>query len=387
MAAGVRPLSVFIYNSAIWALFAKTLLNSENNKMKVLYLFSGIRGALVEKIRKGDDPGGGTWGMVSLQRLGIQAEYVELEQWFSAKTSKFLRTRVLGFYGAHLPFFFKFFTYDIIFTAGAFTSQLVFTLVPIWFRHKTLWVMHDFSITGLLGEEKTFRQKMFRYMVAHAGGIVTVGKWETDELVRRFPQLASRIRFIPFGVDTIFFAPKNIPEEKLVIAVGVDPDRDWKSFFSAIAGLDAKVIIAGSSRRTKEFNPPDSVQVQFFEPKDMVDLYARASVVVIPLDTSSGVNDAMGCSTLYEAMSMGKAIVVSRTHTTESYIEDGVNGVLVPQHDAVAMRQAISMLCADTAKRRAIGAAARIYALEHLDMMECSKKLAAFFESLAVQKR
>ncbi len=368
-------------------MFAKTGPNRENSEMKVLYLFSGIRGALVEKVRKGDDPGGGTWGMIPLQRLGVAAEHVELEQWFSTKTSKFLRTRVLGFYGAHLPFFFKFFTYDIIFTAGAFTSQLVFTLVPYWFRKKTLWVMHDFSITGLLGRGETLRQKVFHYMVARAGGIVTVGKWETGELQRRFPHLAQKIAYIPFGVDTAFFAPKNIPEEKLVIAVGVDPDRDWKSFFTAIAGLDAKVVVAGSSRRTKEFNPPDFVQVEFFEPKDMVGLYARASVVVIPLDTSTGVNDAMGCSTLYEAMSMGKAIVVSRTHTMESYIEDGVNGVLVPQHDAALMQQAIAALLADPAKRAAMGAAARAYALEHLDMMACSKKLAAFFESLAVQKQ
>ncbi len=354
--------------------------------MKVLYLFSGIRGPLVEKVRKGDDPGGGTWGMIPLQRLGVAAEHVELEQWFSTKTSKFLRTRVLGFYGAHLPFFFKFFTYDVVFTAGAFTSQLVFTLVPHWFRKKTLWVMHDFSITGMLGGGETLRQKVFHYMVARAGGIVTVGKWETEELRRRFPHLAQKIAYIPFGVDTTFFAPKNIPEEKLVIAVGVDPDRDWESFFTAIAGLDAKIIVAGSSRRTQAFNPPDSVQVEFFEPKDMVGLYARASVVVIPLDTSTGVNDAMGCSTLYEALSMGKAVVVSRTHTTEGYIEDGVNGILVPQHDAAAMQQAIATLLADPAKRQTMGAAARAYALEHLDMMECSKKLAAFFESIAAKK-
>jgi len=355
--------------------------------MKVLYLFSGIRGPLVEKIRAGDDPGGGTWGMVPLQRLGVAAEHVELEQWFSTKASKFLRTRIFGFYGAHLPFFFKFFTYDIIFTAGAFTSQLVFTLVPYWFRKKTLWVMHDFSITGLLGKRETLRQKLFHFMVTRAGGIVTVGKWETAELKRRFPHLAQKIAYIPFGVDTNYFAPKQVAEEKLVIAVGVDPDRDWKSFFTATEGLDVRVVVAGSSRRNKEFDPPDFVTVQFFEPKDMVDLYAKASVVVIPLDTSTGVNDAMGCSTLYEAMSMGKAVVVSRTHTTEGYIEDGVNGALVPQHDAALMRQAIATLLADPAKRSAMGAAARAYALEHLDMMECSKRLAAFFKSLAAQKQ
>jgi glycosyltransferase involved in cell wall biosynthesis len=245
--------------------------------------------------------------------------------------------------------------------------------------------MHDFSIIGFLDKTKGRKRTIFNYIVARAGGIVTVGKWETEELKRRFPHLADHIEYIPFGVDTNFFQPQNIPEERLVIAVGVDPDRDWKAFFAACEGLDAKIIVAGKQRGGVEaLRPPANVAITFFEPKDMVSLYAKASAVVIPLDTRSGVNDAMGCSTLYEAMAMGRPMVVSRTHHMESYITDGENGLLVPQQDAKAMREAIDKLLTDEALRKKLGTNARAYALEHLEIMKCTEKLKRFFERLSV---
>jgi glycosyltransferase involved in cell wall biosynthesis len=348
--------------------------------MRVLFLYSGVRGALIEKARQGGDPGGGTWGLLPLRKLGVTADVVELEQWFSTKTAQRIRS-MLGVYNSHLPFFFRFFSYDIVFTAGAFGSQLALTFIKSVFRiRRPLWVMHDFSIIGLLGGEETLRQKLFRYLVSRADGIVTLGLKEAEELQRRFPHLQSRIAFIPFGVDISFFRPQQIPEEKLVIAVGVDPDRDWPTFFAATKGLDAKVLVAGSPHRAKQFNPPPHVEVKFFQPKEMVELYAKASVVVLPLNTSGRNNDAMGCSTLYEAMAMGKALVVSRTDHMESYVSHGENGVLIPQKDAEAMRGAIVSFLGNSEFRTACGRAARAYATEHLDMTHCAMKLRTFFE-------
>jgi glycosyltransferase involved in cell wall biosynthesis len=114
----------------------------------------------------------------------------------------------------------------------------------------------------------------------------------------------------------------------------------------------------------------------------MLDLYAKAAVVVIPLDTSSGINDAMGCSTLYEAMAAGKAIVASRTHTMESYITEGENGLLVPQKDVVALRSAINRVLDDVALRTKLGSAARTYALNHLKVKDKAAELAEFFARL-----
>jgi len=78
-------------------------------------------------------------------------------------------------------------------------------------------------------------------------------------------------------------------------------------------------------------------------------------------------------------------MVVSRTHTMESYVEDNVNGLLVPQHDATAMKNAIVELLKNPPKRQELGKAARVYAEKNLDMMKCSEQLRDFFQSLTAR--
>ena len=351
--------------------------------MRILYLFSGYRSVLIEKVEKGEDPGGGTWGLMALRSLGHTADIVELEQWFPPKVAQYLRFNVFGIYGAHLPFFLRFFSYDVIFTAGAFTSQLLFTFLKSIFRFKRpLWVMHDFSIMSLLGDGHTMKQKIFEYIVSRADGIVTLGRSEAERLGERFPHLRERIEFIPYGVDTEAFAPRTQEKERMILAVGIDPDRDWDTFFAACEGLNARVVVAGSRQRTSNFNPPSYVEGRHYTLDELLDLYAKAAVVVLPLDTSSGVNDAMGCSTVSESLSTGNAVVASHTHTMESYITDGENGLLVPEGDVRAMRTAIVRVLDDEALQIRLGSAARAYALEHLKVRDKAAELAAFFERL-----
>lgn len=119
-----------------------------------------------------------------------------------------------------------------------------------------------------------------------------------------------------------------------------------------------------------------------FSAREMVEMYACAAVVVIPLNTSSGVNDAMGCSTLYEAMAMGKAIVASRTHHMESYIMDDENGILVPQGEVGPMRESIKLLLDSADLRKQLGGRARSIAELELTTDQMSHHLTTFFSSL-----
>lgn len=351
-------------------------------KLKVLYLFTGYRGPHLVKVAKGEADGNGFWGMLRLPTFGVDANHLELEQFFPLWLARFVR-RHLSVYWVHLPLYPKFFSYDIVFTSTGFGTQLVHTLLR---RKKPLWVMHDFSVSGLIGEEKTLKQKLFRYIVARCAGIVTVGEEETQKLKKRFPHLADRIEYIPFGVDIELFKPVPFVEEKnQVIAVGFDPDRDWKTYFEAGVGLHVPFIAATRQSRVEKLQPlPEFAVVKSFGLHEMIEEYARSAVVVIPLDTSRGTNDAMGASTLFEAMAMGKAIVATDTHTMRSYIRDGVNGVLVPEGDSAALHNAISSLLVDESKRKELGANARAYAEEYLDADKVTEKLATFFKRIAI---
>lgn len=347
--------------------------------LRVAYLFAGPRREPLAAVRRGDNHGAGFWGLHHLDAFGIDANFIEPEQVYPQALARFLR-KILSTYWIHLSVFWKLFSSDIIFTSTAFGTQFVYTLLH---TRRPLWVMHDFNITGFLGERKTLQQKIFSYIVSRSAGIVTLSKKEKEMLQENFPHLAKKIEWIPFGADLIFFAPTPTEEKKQILVVGTDPDRDYKTLFAACEGLDIPVVVTTLSSRLNPLGPlPSFVSARRFSPQELVQEYKRSALVVIPLDTTRRLNDAMGCSGLFEAMAMGKAIVATRTFTMESYITDGENGLLVRERDVSDMRAAIQKVLENDALRRCLGANARAYAEKNLEIRACTKKLADFFYSL-----
>lgn len=348
--------------------------------MRVLYLFSGSRTGVEAKIERGEYPRNGFWGMLDLPRFGIEATYIEPEQYFSRRVSGLIR-RHNGVYFMHLLFLLKFFSYDIVFTSTAFGAQCMRTLVPF---KRPLWVMHDFSITGFLGDGKTVRQRLFRFMVSRCAGIVTVSAQEKRLLEEAFPHLQGKIEYIPFGVDLTFFKPDQGEERQQVLGVGFDPDRDWKTLISACRGANMPLVLATRMSRVSACLPlPPNVEVRQMSPKELVREYGRSAIVAVPLDISRGTNDAMGCSALFEGMAMAKPVIATRTPSMESYVTHGANGFLVDAGNVAQWRTTIALLMGNNALREQIGEAAGAYAKKHLDLVVCTNRLANFFKKIA----
>ena len=350
--------------------------------IKVAYLFTSYRTEVAGKVAQGLDHGNGFWGMFKLPHFGVEATYLEPEQFYSKSVSQWIRRR-LGVYWLHLSVFLAFFSYDFIFTSTAYGTQLVYTLLRLG---KPNWVMHDFSITGLIGGEKTLRQKAFAWMTSRAAGVVTLGVEEKEKLEKRFPRLRGKIEFIPFGVDLDFFKPMDVLQDGKIFAVGFDPDRDWKTFFAAVQGIDAPVVAATRPQRVQMLSVPPHVEIKQFTPRELAQEYAKSAIIVVALDTSKGVNDAMGCSTLFEAMASGKPVVATHTHTMASYVTDGENGLLVPEGDPQALQSALERLLGDAQLRARLGANARRYAQLHLNAEQLGERLANYFKNLASQR-
>jgi glycosyltransferase involved in cell wall biosynthesis len=347
--------------------------------MKVLFLYSGSRQGVLEKIRSGESPRHGFWGMVYMPEFGIDASYLEIEQFFPKWLSKIMR-RMINVYFIHLPLFWKIFSYDIVFTSAAFGTQLFHSLLPV---RQPVWVMHDFSITGLLGDGKTLRQKLFKFMVERCAGIVTLSLDEKEKLENKFLHLRGRIEFIPFGVDLDFFKPQDVQKENQILAVGFDPDRDWKTLVDAAKDLDTKVVLATKIDRIKSLMPlPSNIEVKQFSARELISEYSKSSLVVVPLDASGHNNDAMGCSALFEAMAMAKPVIVTRTKATETYVRNGENGLLVGERSVESMREAIRFVLNNKKEAERMGENAYEYALENLDAKKCAKVLADFFKKI-----
>jgi glycosyltransferase involved in cell wall biosynthesis len=352
--------------------------------MKIVYLFNGARVGLLEKVMSGKDHGNGFWGMTDFIRNGIDATYLEVEQDFSPKIARLIR-KYVPIYCMHLLQFRKILQADIVFTSVSFGTQFVHALWPF---KKPVWIMHDFSIMGLLGDESTFRQKLFRFIVSRADGIVTISKKEELRLKERFPQMKDQIRFIPYFGDINFFKPGTEDRGETILAVGADPDRDWKTLIEAMKGLGYKLHLVTRESRVAKLRPlPEFVTVGQHSAQELVSLYARAMLVIIPLNVSGGNNDAMGCSAAFEALSSGCPVVATRTEAMETYIVEGENGLLVPAQNPQALREALVRLVDNKELRLKFSKEARARAVELQDSRNRIHDLKNFFTEILSRSR
>jgi glycosyltransferase involved in cell wall biosynthesis len=196
-----------------------------------------------------------------------------------------------------------------------------------------------------------------------------------------------QLALVPYQVDTGFWAPRNVPEERLIVSAGLE-HRDYDTLFRAAEGLDATVVIGAASRWSRHAaandNTPPNVTVGTYTYAELRDLYARAAVVVVPL---ADVDNQAGVTTILEAMAMGKAVVVTQSLGQTDVVLDrrtnarpplrprarglaqmiaeemGLsvepNGFYVAPHDADALRRAIAYLLDHPEERRSLGASGR----------------------------
>lgn len=347
---------------------------------KVLYLFSTIRRGQIEKINKGEYHDIHFFSLWRIWRYGVKADYAEIEQYLPLAWCRWLRRKVLNIYLVHLPLMWKFFSYDIIFHINAFVPQLIFST----FFRKPKWVLYDFSLIGLVGQRKTLKQKILYYLLKHrTAGIITISKEEAHRLQAMFPALKDRIEFIYHGTDLEFFKPQDVLEKHQIFLVGFDPGRDYSTFLKAIEGVPIEAMVTKSHRvKTVPEEFARRTTMRNFTDFELRDEYALSKIFILPLDTKGGRNDAMGCSTLMEAMAMGKAIIATRTFTMESYIKDGENGLLVKEGSVEEMRGAILRLLEDEEFRKKLGLNARLFSEKNCEPEKVARETADFFKRI-----
>ena len=183
-----------------------------------------------------------------------------------------------------------------------------------------------------------------------------------------------------FMVDTEFWRPDTLEvahrPRPMICAVGQEL-RDYPTLVEAVRGLDIDVVIAAESpwsRRTDSsagLDLPANVEARGFNLFDLRQLYAEASFVVVPLQET---DFQAGITTILEAMSMGKAVICTRTTGQIDTIVDGETGLYVPPGDEIALRAAIEELLADADAAARIGAAGQRWVRDHADIESYARR-------------
>nr|MDQ3916301.1 glycosyltransferase [Actinomycetota bacterium] len=270
----------------------------------------------------------------------------------------------------------------------AATGDAAATIVPRWWRARrrdrkatrvlvtsphwsiplllrlTRWsggfVWHDPILDAATPRTRPLHEVYYRLLAKRLGVVVLHG----TAFTRRVTELglpAREVLVVPHGFvpDQLVAHEPYDPRGPLVFAGRLHPYKGLGILLDALAlpGTGAPpVVVAGDGVR-RELIPAalESVEVKPGELPDheLRALIGRCSAVLLPYERAnqSGV--------LATAFRSGRPVIASRVGSFEEYVEDGVNGLLVPPGDAGALAGAMRRLRADPqlARRLAAGAA------------------------------
>jgi glycosyltransferase involved in cell wall biosynthesis len=226
-----------------------------------------------------------------------------------------------------------------------------------------------------------------------------------DHAVEKLDVPRDRIAMVPYQVDTKFWVPQRSSGERLIVSAGLE-HRDYGTLFRAVTGLDVQVVVGAASHWSKHAfkhgDPPENVRVGTFDYAALRALYARAAIVVVPLND---VDNQAGVTTVLEAMAMAKPVIVTQSLGQTDVVEDrrrsarggmrqrpqsivrllasdaGIplapTGFYVAPGDADGLRDAINYLLAHPDERERLGWAGRRLAEDLLTVERFAERMRA----------
>lgn len=261
---------------------------------------------------------------------------------------------------------------------------------------RVLWHLNDTSMPWLI-------RRLFVALNRYSDGYI----YSSERSKEYYKPLVKKKKpefVIPAPVDTTLFDPsqqydgdKDLLkrwEGKIVIGMvaNINPIKGIDVFIHTAAALNQKlqnlifVVVGGVFKSQQRYYRRlqrlcaklSADNVEFVGGRDNVrPLLQRFNVYVC-----SSLAESSPLS-VWEAMSMGKAIVSTDVGDVAKYILNGFSGEVVPVGDAIALALRVRDLLSDSARVERYGKEARRIALEKLDIMYCADRHIQAYEKIS----
>jgi glycosyltransferase involved in cell wall biosynthesis len=170
--------------------------------------------------------------------------------------------------------------------------------------------------------------------------------------------------FVPYGVDTCFFAPQEVQrtdERKNCIVVG-EHLRDFELLQGVIKAFESQINVRFKlvipKLRHQLFGVFKNVELyNGISDEDLRDCYCRSNLMLLPL------KNCVANTALLEAMACGLPIVATSVGGIRDYLDEKC-AYLVPKKDVSSMVEAVRILLNDEDMMHRMGSFSRKKALE-----------------------
>ena len=156
-------------------------------------------------------------------------------------------------------------------------------------------------------------------------------------------------------------------EEQDYLFTGGLHHRDYETLFYAVRDLPISVHVAAPRHEIDKHLVSQNMRLLGTSSHDeYFSTMAKAKLIVLSLEP--GIMRCPGVITYVTAMRMGKCVIVNERQGTQDYIMDGETGIVVREKDPEALKNAITSLLSDEARRREISRSAMAFAAEHFSI-------------------
>lgn len=231
--------------------------------------------------------------------------------------------------------------------------------------------------------------------LARANAVVAMHDDDADGIAAVVdPQRLHRLR--PF-IDTASYSPsarddRSADDPPVLITVAMmragDKQRSYGILADALNGLRDRAwrhLIAGDGPERRsisgKFDSERTELVGAIAPRDLPELYTRGDIFVWP-----AVREAFGLVFL-EAQAAGLAVVGGRAGGVAEIVMEGETGLLAPEGDATAFREALDCLLGDPERRRSMGNAAADHARRNHDISRAKDDIATILNAAVEHHR
>ena len=218
---------------------------------------------------------------------------------------------------------------------------------------------------------KALRQRYFNAVLGLADTVIVHSTIEALAYQQAFSGMRTRFVFVPYGLH--IHGCEKQTQSKPALSASSRPrllsagrsGRDYATLFAAVKGLNVDLhVVCDRGDALAGLTIPTNVTIlRACYDAAFVQELIDCTIVIVPLAVD---HISAGQMVVLQAMAFRKPVVVTRTLTIEEYVSDGVDAILVPRANSVALRSAIVTLLDDPARAAVLGQAAlRTYETHH----------------------
>lgn len=273
-----------------------------------------------------------------------------------------------------------------------------------WATHSALaaWAIH--RLTGLPysftahADDIFVRRPMLEEKVGEAEFVVAISEYGRDYLRSQLQRPeAARIVVVHCGVDGSDFVPAPPVEPgrpyRIACVARLEPKKGHDVLLDACVelaerGLDFRCVLVGEGSlrahletRCRDERLRGRVELLGARPRATVrERVERSHVVALPcVVAASGRADGIPVA-LMEAMALARPVVTTPVSGIPELVEDGVDGLLVPPADPMALADALARLADDPSLAERLARAGRARIERDFELAGNVERLAALFD-------